>query len=238
MSPSGNDTFSGIRGRKDPGEGHRTPADALVIADRLRGEYGIPTVRQMPPLEELVLTILSQNTNDVNRDRAWMELRERFPTWEDVLSAGTGDVEDAISVGGLAQAKASYIVGALQRIMDERGTLSLDFLSAMTPAEAREYLISMDGVGPKTAAIVLQFSLGVPAFPVDTHVHRVTKRLGLIGEKTSRERAHEILAGMFPEERYLEIHVNIIRHGRQVCNARRPHCPDCVLCDICPSCTE
>jgi len=238
MSPSGHDTNSNKRKRTDPERDQPAPANALVVADRLREEYGIPTVRHMPPLEELVLTILSQNTNDVNRDRAWMELRERFPAWEDVLSAGIGDVEDAISVGGLAQAKASYIVGALQRIMDERGTLSLDFLSAMAPAEAREYLISMDGVGPKTAAIVLQFSLGVPAFPVDTHVHRVAKRLGLMDTKVSREKAHIILAEVFPEDRYLEIHVNIIRHGRQVCNARRPHCSDCALCDICPSYTE
>ena len=238
MSPSGHDINSGGRGRKDPGEGHRPPADALVVADRLREEYGAPTVRHMPPLDELVLTILSQNTNDVNRDRAWMELRERFPTWEVVLAADVGDIEEAISVGGLARAKASYINGALERIRDERGTLSLDFLSEMSPDEAREYLISMDGVGPKTAAIVLQFSLDVPAFPVDTHVHRVSKRLGLIGEKVSREKAHVILAGIFPEERYLEIHVNIIRHGRQVCDARKPSCPVCILNDICPSRTE
>jgi len=232
MSPPGHDTVSDERG--NPINGQRTPADALVVADRLREEYGVPTVRHMPPLEELVLTILSQNTNDVNRDRAWMELRDRFPTWEEVLAADVADVENAISVGGLARAKASYIVGALGRILNERGELSLDFLTEMTPGEAHDYLVSMDGVGPKTAAIVLQFSLDVPAFPVDTHVNRVAKRLGLIGEKVSREKAHELLAAMFPEDRYLEIHVNIIRHGRQVCDARKPQCRNCVLNDVCP----
>ncbi len=233
MSPPGHDNNSEI-GDVDP-ETKRIPAEALVVADRLRDEYGIPTVRQMPPLEELVLTILSQNTNDVNRDRAWMELRDRFPTWEEVLAAEIGEIEEAIYVCGLAKAKASYIVGALRQIKEETGKLNLDYLSDMGPDEAHEYLISMNGVGPKTAAIVLQFSLGIPAFPVDTHVHRVTKRLGLIGEKVSREKAHEILADMFPEERYLDVHINIIRHGRQVCDARRPLCQNCILNDICPS---
>ena len=207
---------------------------ALTIADRLREIYGVPEVHRLDPLDELILTILSQNTNDVNRDRAWRSLRARFSTWEEVLDAPTEVVEESIRVGGLSEVKAARIQAALRRIRDECGRLSLDHLGGMTLDEARSYLLSFDGVGPKTAATVLLFSLGRPAFPVDTHVHRVSGRLGLIDAGTTAECAHEILAGLFPPERYMEVHINLIHLGRDLCAARRPRCRDCPLLDLCP----
>ncbi|MCI0497605.1 MAG: hypothetical protein L0Z54_04865 [Thermoplasmata archaeon] len=211
----------------------RLLARAAAIADALLDLYGMPEVRHHDPLDELVLTILSQNTNDANRDRAWSSLRQRFPTWDAVLEAPETEVEVAIRVGGLAATKAAAVRAALARLRDERGVPSLDHLAAMPPEDALRYLLSFEGVGRKTASIVLLFSLGVPAFPVDTHVHRVTRRIGLIGEGTSRDAAHDELARLFPEERYLEVHVNIIEHGRAVCLARVPDCPDCAIRSLC-----
>jgi len=186
------------------------------------------------PVEQLVSTILSQNTNDNLRDQAYESLRQRFDTWEAVRDAPQDEVTAAIQIAGLAQQKAPAIQRALRRIWEERGEINLDFLVHMELEEAREWLTALKGVGPKTAAIVLLFSLGKPAFPVDTHVHRVTKRLGLIPSNASREKAHKILEAMMPPETYYDLHLNLIRHGRRVCGARRPDCEDCglgVLCD-------
>jgi endonuclease-3 len=187
----------------------------------------------MDPISELVSTILSQNTNDVNRDRAFQELRDRFPTWEAVRDADVASIKDAIRTAGLANHKAPAIVRALQHISLERGRLDLSFLRDLPVAEAKAWLTEINGVGPKTAAIVLLFSLGMPAFPVDTHVHRVARRVGLIGPKTSREQAHEVLEDLLPEALYYPFHLNVIRHGRLVCQARQPECARCVLQDLC-----
>jgi endonuclease-3 len=205
----------------------------LRIHDLLLSQYGERVWRPHDPVATLVSTILSQNTNDVNRDRAFEQLREQFPTWETVRDAPLAELVETVRPAGLAPTKAPRIQEALRRIDAERGALSLDFLAEMDLAEARAWLLSIPGVGPKTAAIVLLFALGKPAFPVDTHVHRVTRRLGLIPEKTSREKAHELLEAIVPPELYYTFHLNVIEHGRAVCHARNPECGRCVLRDEC-----
>jgi endonuclease-3 len=212
----------------------RTPRRALVIHQRLIDAYGEPRWRSpLDPIAQLVSTILSQNTNDVNRDRAYTRLRERFPTWEEVRDADVEALKDAIRVSGLANHKAPAIQRALAHITERRRELSLDFLKELPVPEAKSWLTAIKGVGPKTAAIVLLFSLGMPAFPVDTHVHRVSGRLGLIGSKVSREQAHVVLEALLPESVFYAFHLNLIRHGRQVCQARKPQCEVCVLQDLC-----
>ena len=181
------------------------------------------------PLDELINTILSQNTNDLNRDRAYHALRAKFPTWEAVRDAPTAHVIAAIKSAGLANQKGPRIQKVLRRITAERGELDLNFLREWSTEEAKAWLTSLDGVGPKTASIVLLFALGKPAFPVDTHIHRVTGRLGLIPPKTSADKAHEILEELVPPEWYHSFHLNVISHGRQVCKAQRPLCERCVL---------
>ncbi|MGC9521397.1 MAG: endonuclease III domain-containing protein [Anaerolineae bacterium] len=198
--------------------------------------YGEPqrdSDRGHDPVASLVNTILSQNTNDDNRDVAYEQLRERFATWEEVRDAPEDELIDAIRPAGLAPTKGPRIQEALQAITEEQGEISLAFLGDMPLAEARAWLLDLNGVGPKTAAIVLLFALGRPAFPVDTHVHRVTKRLGLIPKGTSREKAHELLEALMPEEIYYPFHLNVIEHGRTVCVARTPRCDVCVLTDLC-----
>ena len=207
---------------------------ALQVHQRLIQAFGDQRPRRhLDPIAELVSTILSQNTNDTLRDRAFGALRQRFPTWEQVRDAPVEDVMAAIRIAGLSQQKAPRIQQALRRISDEQGELSLDFLTDMTVEEAKEWLTSIKGIGPKTAAIVLLFSLDMPAFPVDTHIHRVTKRLGLIPGNASREKAHKLLEALLPPQTYHCFHLNLIRHGREVCTARRPHCELCVLRDLC-----
>lgn len=206
----------------------------LEVHERLLAVYGEPSWRpHLDPVSELVSTILSQNTNDTNRDVAYDRLRTTFPTWEEVRDADADQVIDAIRPAGLANQKGPRIQEALQRITKERGELSLDFLGEWPVDEAKAWLSSIKGVGPKTAAIVLLFSLGRPAFPVDTHVHRVTRRLGLIGPKVTREKAHDELERLVPSDEYYPFHLNLIRHGRQVCTSRKPDCPACVLRDLC-----
>jgi len=205
----------------------------LRIHNLLLSEYGNHSWRPRDPIATLVSTILSQNTNDVNRDRAFERLRERFPTWEAVRDAPLEELVEVIRPAGLAPTKAPRIQGALHRVAAERGEISLDFLAEMDLGEAREWLLNIPGVGPKTAAIVLLFALGRPAFPVDTHVHRVTRRLGLIPEKTTREKAHVLLEALVPPEIYYSFHLNLIAHGRSVCHARGPECVRCILQDHC-----
>jgi endonuclease-3 len=196
--------------------------------------YGQPERHDpLDPVSELVCTILSQNTNDVNRDVAYDALRERFPTWEAVRDAPPDAVVAAIRPAGLSNQKGPRIQAALRQITAERGQLELDFLADLPVAEAKAWLTRMNGVGPKTAAIILLFSLDRPAFPVDTHVHRVSGRLGLIGPKVSAEQAHAILEDLVPPENYYAFHINLIRHGRSVCRAARPLCELCVLRDKC-----
>lgn len=184
-------------------------------------------------MDELVSTILSQNTNDINRDRAFHSLRERFPTWEEVRDAPENQVIDAIRVAGIANQKGPRIQGALRTITKERGRIELDFLRERSPDEVRDWLVQLKGVGPKTAAIVMQFSLDMPAFPVDTHIHRVSGRIGLRPERAGREKTHVILADLLPPETYYAAHLNFIQHGREVCKAPRPLCIECNLTDLC-----
>ena len=207
---------------------------ALQVHKTLLEAFGEPIWRNpLPAIDELVSTILSQNTNDVNRDRAFNALRAKFPTWGEVRDAKEKDVIAAIKPAGLANQKGPRIQKVLQEITKERGSLDLDFLADLPIEEARAWLTKFNGVGPKTAAIVLCFSLGIPAFPVDTHVYRVTGRIGLRPEKMTVEQAHPYLESVFPPETYYAAHLNIIRLGREVCNARKPLCPQCPVKSLC-----
>lgn len=206
----------------------------LRVHELLLAHYGQPTWRNpLPALDELVSTILSQNTNDVNRDRAFELLRAKFPTWEAVRDAPTESVVDAIRPAGLANQKGPRIQQVLRAITAERGELNLQFLKTLPVDEARAWLTKFKGVGPKTAAIVLLFSLDRPAFPVDTHVHRVTGRLGLRPEQMSADDSHAHFEGLLPPDTYYAAHLNLIRHGREVCHARNPECERCELRRLC-----
>lgn len=208
---------------------------ARLVHRRLLRWYGEPVWRHpLPPLDELVSTILSQNTNDLNRDRAFDALRARFRTWEEIRDAPSGDVAAALRPAGLANQKAPRIQAVLQAITAERGKLDLEFLRQLPPEEARDWLLRFKGVGPKTAAIVLLFSLGHSAFPVDTHIHRVSGRLGLRPDRMSAEAAHGLLGSLFPPDAYRAAHLNLIRLGREICHPRRPACERCPLQDVCP----
>jgi endonuclease III len=202
-----------------------------TIRDRLRTEYGRPVLHaHRAPVDELILTVLSQNTNDRNRDVAWARLRERFPSWDAVREAPVVEIEDAIRPGGLAPTKAVRI----QRILEALGDDDLCWLEDAPLEEARDYLCELPGVGRKTAACVLLFSFGRPEVPVDTHVYRVTSRLGLIRPGASFDEAHdELLRLADPEDAY-ELHVLLIRHGRRTCTAREPRCAECPLRRMCP----
>jgi endonuclease-3 len=207
---------------------------ATEVHQRLLERYGDPHWRaRLPAIAELVSTILSQNTNDDNRDVAFDELHRRFPTWEAVRDAPEEAIIDAIRHAGLANQKGPRIQAVLSQITEETGALSLDFLREWTVDDAYDWLLRFNGVGPKTASIVMLFSLDMPAFPVDTHVHRVTGRLGLRPERMGAAKAHSHLAGLFPPSTYYAAHLNLIRHGRQVCKARTPQCGKCVLTDLC-----
>lgn len=207
---------------------------ALTIHEVLKEKYGDQEWHpHRDPVDQLVNTILSQNTNDVNRDRAYEQLRERFPTWEAVRDADPAEVREAIRPAGLANSKGPAIQRALRRISEERREINLDFLAEMSLDEAKNWLTSLNGVGPKTAAIVLLFSFNRPAFPVDTHIHRVSRRLGIIGPKVSREKAHDLLAALLLPETYYAFHLNLIEHGRRVCHARQPRCEGCSLLTLC-----
>jgi endonuclease III len=207
---------------------------ALKIHEKLLEAFGNPTWRNpLPPIDELVSTILSQNTNDTNRDRAFNALRAKFPTWESVRDAKTSEVVNAIRPAGLANQKGPRIQKVLKEITKERGDLDLWFLKDLPLEEARAWLMKFNGVGPNTAAIVLCFSLNRPAFPVDTHIYRVTGRIGLRPETMTVEQAHPHLEALFPPETYYAAHLNLIRLGREVCHALKPDCPKCPIKKLC-----
>jgi len=207
---------------------------ALAVHQRLLDFYGYPEWRSpLPPLDELVSTILSQNTNDVNRDKAFFALKGRYPTWEEVRDAPQVEVIDCIRIAGLANQKGPRIQQVLRQITEMRGDLELSFLKDHTAEEATQWLLQFKGVGPKTAAIVLQFSLGKPAFPVDTHIHRITGRIGLRPPKMNAEQTHAHMAALLPPQTYYPAHLNIIRLGREICQARQPRCEECPLKDLC-----
>jgi len=208
--------------------------DAVNIHNKLIEYYGKPIWRDpLPPLDELVSTILSQNTNDTNRDRAFCSLKGQYDNWEAVRDAPPEEVINTIKTAGLANQKGPRIQAVLKGITEQRGNLELDFLQDFTTDEAMDWLLQFKGVGPKTASIVLQFSLGKPAFPVDTHIYRVSGRLGLRPPKMNVEQAHKHLADLFPPETYYDAHLNIIRLGREICRARKPDCDRCPLQELC-----
>lgn len=208
----------------------------MRVLARLKNSFGEPTWRDpLPALDELVSTILSQNTNDRNRDLAFHALKEHFATWELVRDAEVEQIITAIRPAGLANQKGLRIKTVLTQITAERGSLDLSFLQELPLEEAREWLLRFKGVGRKTAAIVLQFALNRPAFPVDTHVYRVTGRLGMRPENLNVEKSHGFLESVIQPEEYYSAHLNLIRLGREVCHARKPDCEHCPLNDICPS---
>lgn len=210
------------------------PLRAKRIHDLLVAYYGEPTWRNpLPAVDELISTILSQNTNDQNRDRAFLQLRQRFHSWEEVRDAPIEELIAAIRPAGLARQKAPRIQNVLRAITEERGEIELDFLRELPAQRALQWLQQFNGIGPKTAAIVLLFSLNKPAFPVDTHILRVTKRLGLIPTNTTAEKAHLLLADIFEPVHYGIDHLNIIRLGRDICQARKPKCGICPLKEEC-----
>ncbi len=189
----------------------------------------------MNALDELIFTVLTQHTSDSNAAVAYRSLRDRFPTWEQVLDADQDAVTEAIRHGGLANQKAPRIQAMLGEILVRRADLDLQFLRDLPLADAKAWLGGLPGVGPKTAAVVLAFSLGMPAMPVDTHIYRVARRLGLIKLSDSVERAHGVMEAQVPPERVYEYHVLLITHGRQTCKAQRPLCGTCALSELCPS---
>jgi endonuclease-3 len=206
---------------------------AKRIHELLLSIYGTPKWTKLDGVSELIGTILSQNTNDGNRDLAYARLRARFATWEQVRDAETSLVVEAIKPAGLANQKGPRIQKALKRITEERGELNIDFLSKLPVSAAKDWLLSIDGVGPKTTAIVLLFCYDMPAFPVDTHVHRVTGRLGLRDETLSADDTHDLMEQLTPEGAEGPFHLNLIRHGREICHARNPECGRCPAQKLC-----
>ena len=207
-----------------------------AVVRRLEKAYGNKAWRAgRPPLDSLIGTILSQNTNDRNSGAAMARLTEMFRDWDEAADAPLRKIASAIRPAGLHQQKSRTIRAILRRLRAEHGRATLDFLVRWPTDDIREYLLSLAGVGPKTAACVLMFSLRRPVLPVDTHVHRVSKRLGLIGPKVSAEKAHDLLARIVPPEKVYAFHVLMIQHGRRVCHARRPDHAACCLKDLCPS---
>jgi endonuclease-3 len=205
------------------------------ILNLLTAEYGNRQWQLDPdPIAVLVQTILSQNTSDRNSHRAFESLRYSFRKWQDITDAGIDNIAASIRAGGLGEIKARYIKQALENIKRRQGKLELDFLKQFTIDGARDWLTRLPGVGMKTASCVLLFSLGMPALPVDTHISRVARRLGLIDNKISIDKAHKVLENIIPKNYVYSFHVLIIEHGRKTCKAQRPHCSRCVLQKICP----
>jgi len=202
----------------------------------LEKQYGVPRRKYSgDPLDILIETILSQNTNDQNRDRAYRRLKSRFPRWEDVLKGRTGSIVSAIRPGGLAEQKARRIREILHWIKEREGRLSLFFLKKMDDEEIKKTMGGLKGIGPKTLHCLLLFGLGKEAFPVDTHVLRTGKRLGFIPERMVAEKAHQWMAPLVPKGKSLSLHLNLIRFGRSVCKAKKPSCDTCFVSDGCLS---
>jgi endonuclease-3 len=207
---------------------------ACTVCKKLIKNYGDKIVeRRFEPIDELVLTILSQNTNDVNMFRAYESLKFMYPTWEEVLEASEEDLGLAIRSSGFFRVKAKRIKATLSEIIERVGKLDLSHLESMSVEDATKWLTSLHGVGPKTAAIVLLFCFGMQTLPVDTHVWRVSKRLGLIPEKTSREKAQILLEEILPGDCIYSMNHNLIKHGREICKAQKPRCTECFLQNLC-----
>ena len=210
------------------------PESIPYIIQNLKAVYGAPeSQRGLDPLDVLIETILSQSTTNANSDRAFESLKRRFPTWEAARRARVTSIEAAIRSGGLARQKSARIKKLLNEIHNRRGSLDLSFLNNAPLEEAKEFLASFKGVGPKTVACTLLFACNRAVFPIDTHIFRIARRLGLIPGKCSDEEAHRLMGEMVPRKRYFEAHINLIRHGRRICRPRDPLCEQCCLVDYC-----
>jgi endonuclease-3 len=204
------------------------------IIQNLKATYGVPKPEPaLDPLDVLIETILSQSTSNVNSARAFQNLKRRFPTWDSARRARVSSIEAAIRSGGLAGQKSVRIKQLLNEIQKRRGSLDLSFLNKTPLEDAKEFLASFNGVGPKTIACTLLFACNRPVFPLDTHIFRIARRHGLIPEKCSDEEAHRLMGEMIPSKRYYEVHINLIRHGRKICRPRDPLCEQCCLIDYC-----
>ena len=212
------------------------PYSTSEVHDLLESYYGKPNRRpRLDGTSELIWTILSQHTSDANAERAFAALCDRYVTWVDVLEAPTDELAATIRSGGLARQKAPRIQQALRSIAERTGSFDISFLAAMSLEDAKLWLRSISGVGPKTAGVVLSFSMDQPAMAVDTHIHRVSKRLALIGPRVTADEAHDVLESSIAPQQVLNLHVFLITHGRRVCKARRPLCHECPLGGRCPS---
>lgn len=204
------------------------------VIQNLEAAYGIPSnTRHDDPLDELIGTILSQSTTNVNSDRAFASLKKRFPNWELARRARPSSIATAIKSGGLANVKSVVIKNILNEILTRHGNLELSFLKTIPVEEARQFLVLLKGVGPKTAACVLLFSCHRDVFPMDTHIFRITRRLGLLPEKISDEQAHKLMETLIPPKKHYSLHINLIVHGRKVCLPRNPKCGECALIEQC-----
>jgi endonuclease III len=211
-----------------------SPDAIRTVQRRLRARQGAFVPKpSLPVIDELVATVLSQHTSDVNSERAFSQLKARFPSWEQVADAPVEHVAEAIRCGGIADQKARRIQQILNAIEEREGSIDLGRLDGLRDAEVESYLLSLPGVGPKTAACVLVFSMGRAAFPVDTHVHRIAARLGWIPGGTTADKAHRLLGPAVPPDIRYDLHIALIVHGRTVCRAQRPRCDACVLRDLC-----
>lgn len=211
-----------------------TPESIPYIIQNLKTVYGQPKPQHgLDPLDVLIETILSQSTTNANSNRAFESLKRRFPNWDAARRARIASIEAAIRSGGLARQKSVRIKELLNQIHTRRGSLDLSFLTTAPLAEAKQFLARFKGVGPKTVACTLLFACNRPVFPIDTHIFRIARRLGLIPEKCSDDEAHRLMGEMIPRKRYYEAHINLIRHGRRVCKPRDPLCDQCCLIDYC-----
>ena len=215
-------------------EDRRRAEKLAAVHARLLEAFGEPQWHEyLPAVDELVCTILSQNTNDINRDKAFRELKETYRSWEEVRDADPKELQEVIRIAGLAAQKGPNIQSALQAISEERGEISLDWLREKNVDEARDWLVSLKGVGPKTAAIVLVFALDMPAFPVDTHIYRVSGRIGLRPPKLNVEKTHQYFKMIGEPTTFKDLHLNIISLGRSYCQARKPRCQHCPVLELC-----
>lgn len=218
--------------KRKPSKAATSRVSAIVQA--LENWYGLPEAGRIDPIDLLVQTILSQNTSDLNSGRAFSALRSAFPDNLGLLEAPLERIAQLIRPGGLGDMKAARIRSALERIEEDFGRVDLSCLADMPLSQARQYLIGLPGVGPKTAAVVLLFAFGKPTMPVDTHVHRLCRRLGLVPEKASVQRTQELMEAVTPPGKYLSLHLNLIRHGRRFFRARSPNCDECPIRALCP----
>jgi len=204
------------------------------IVKVLEKKFGIPQRKSdVDPLSNLILTVLSQNTNDKNRDKAYQRLKEKFPHWEKVMQADVKQLEEAIRPGGLAKQKSTRIQNILTWIHDEYGSLNLDFLCTMNPDDTIEKFCQLKGIGVKTISVVLMFSCGVDIFPVDTHVHRICRLVGLVPQKASAEKTFWLMKPIVPKGKSFSLHMNFLKLGRSICLARRPRCKQCPINQFC-----